>query len=100
MYQNLYFIFYIFGFTSYTAKIVLQLFKEYLGRGYALFMDNYYNSITLTRFLKRQKTGVVGTLNRRRTDCPVNIKNVNDKRTPRGSLLISSVNKVKQIVYK
>lgn len=77
----------VFGFTTATAKIVLELFKDYLGKGYALFMDNYYNSVILSRFLKRHKTDVVGTLNRRRTDCPVDIKNINDKRIPHGSVV-------------
>lgn len=76
----------VFGFTA-TAKIVLELFKDYLGKGYALFMDNYYNTVILSRFLKRHKTDVVGTLNRRRTDCPVDIKNINDKRIPHGSVV-------------
>lgn len=49
----------IYGFTSSTAKIVIKLMGEYLGKG--LFIDNLYNSVRLCRFLKSYKTDVIGT---------------------------------------
>lgn len=69
----------IYGFKSCTEKIVLHLFKSYLHRGFSLFMDNYYNSIELCRFLKTCKTDVVDTISRRRKQIPDAIKAV-DKR--------------------
>lgn len=45
----------VMGFTTSSAKIVLQLIRDYLGKGYTLFMDNYYNSVSLTRSLKRNR---------------------------------------------
>lgn len=31
----------VMGFISASAKIVLNLIREYLGKGYSLYMDNY-----------------------------------------------------------
>lgn len=90
----------IFGFTSATAKIVLEIFKDYLGKGYKLFMDNFYNSVTLCRFLKRQKTDVVGTFNRRRVDCPRDIKTLNEKRVPRGTVVSRHCGDVAVVAWK
>jgi hypothetical protein len=75
------------GFTNATSKIVITLAKEYLNKGHTLFMDNFYNSVRLSRFLKLNKTDVVGTLNRRRLDTPVDIRTLNDKRMPRGTVV-------------
>lgn len=77
----------IFGFTSSTAKIVFRLLGAYLGKGYTLFMDNFYNSVRLCRVLKLKKTDVVGTLNRRRVDTPQCIKTLNEKRMGRGAVV-------------
>ncbi|XP_049882739.1 piggyBac transposable element-derived protein 4-like [Pectinophora gossypiella] len=90
----------VFGFSSSTAKIVLELFKDYLGRGFTLFMDNFYNSIALTRFLKSKKTDVVGTLNRRRVDCPQDIKAINEKRMERGAVVSRHCGDVSVVAWK
>lgn len=51
-------------------------------------MDNFYNSVELTRYLKsRARTDVVGTLNRRRQHTPLAIKNIEDRRLPRGTVV-------------
>ncbi|CAK1595555.1 unnamed protein product [Parnassius mnemosyne] len=67
------------GFRQATAKIVLTLMEGYLDKGHLLAMDNFYNNVKLTRFLKSRKTDVVGTLNRCRVDNPPAIKNLNDR---------------------
>lgn len=71
----------VHGFTGVTSKIVIQLMNEYFHKGHCLVMDNYYNSVSLTRFLKEQcRTDVLGTLNRRRKDTPPDIKVLNERR--------------------
>lgn len=49
-------------------------------------MDFLYNYALLTRFLKTQKTDVVGTLDKRRMDCPSEIKSLNDKTHAEGNV--------------
>ena len=36
--------------------------SEFLNKGYHLFTDNWYNSVSLTEFLSQKKTYVTGTL--------------------------------------
>lgn len=36
-----------------TGAIVLKLMKLYLNKGYYLFMDNFYNSVSLTEYLSK-----------------------------------------------
>lgn len=43
-----------------------------------LVMDNWYNQLPLTRYLKTRKTDIIGTLNRRRRHVPDLIKNLNE----------------------
>ncbi|XP_034833591.1 piggyBac transposable element-derived protein 4-like [Maniola hyperantus] len=90
----------IFGFTSATAKVVLNLFKDYFGKGYTLFMDNFYNSVRLSRFLKTKKTDVVGTLNRRKVDTPDDIRRLNDKRVNRGAIVSRHCGDVSVVSWK
>lgn len=75
------------GFTSSSAKIAIKLMEQYLYKGYCLFMDNFYNSVPLTRFFKRNKTDIVGTLNRRRYQTPSDIKLLNERQVPRGQVI-------------
>lgn len=75
------------GFKSSTAKIVLQLMRGLFDKGYTLFMDNFYNNLSLTRYLKSRNTDVVGTLNRRRKNVPHVIKDVQEKRMNRGEVI-------------
>lgn len=58
----------VHGFTG-VSKIVLQLMNGYFHKGHCLVMDNFYNSVSLIRFLNEQcRTDVLGTLNQRRKD--------------------------------
>ncbi|XP_045784938.1 piggyBac transposable element-derived protein 4-like [Maniola jurtina] len=90
----------VLGFTSATAKIVINLMQGFLGKGYTLFMDNFYNSVKLCRFLKLHKTDVVGTLNRRRTDTPQAIKDVNERHMARGELVSRHCGDVTVLAWK
>lgn len=53
-----------------STKVVVQLMRPLLNKGYRLFMDNRYNSPLLARFLKRNRTDCVGTLRPTRRDVP------------------------------
>ena len=45
-----------------TSELVMQLVNPLLGKGYTLWMDNYYNSPLLVAVLKKHRTDCVGTL--------------------------------------
>jgi hypothetical protein len=47
--------------TNKTAAIVVKLTENLLGRGHTVWMDNFYNSPELARFLKSKKKQTVGT---------------------------------------
>ncbi|XP_050064919.1 piggyBac transposable element-derived protein 4-like [Aphis gossypii] len=47
---------------SKTDSLVLRLMDPYLCKGHSLFMDNYYNSTTLSELLLKKKTHTTGTL--------------------------------------
>lgn len=53
---------------SKTQNLVLRLMQPYLMKGHTLFMDNYYNSVDLSKKLLYYQTHSVGTLrsNRKR----------------------------------
>lgn len=90
----------IHGFTNVTSKVVLKLIEGYLQKGHCLYMDNYYNSVSLTRFLKSKRTDVVGTLNRRRVDVPSKIKNLDDRRMQRGEIVATHCGDVTVLSWK
>ncbi|CAG4979172.1 unnamed protein product [Parnassius apollo] len=72
------------GFNDKTAKVVLQLMEGYLDTGHVLVMDNWYNQLLLTRYLKSRCTDVLGTISRRRKGIPHAIKDLNPKQLERG----------------
>lgn len=53
-----------------STATVLSLVRPLLNKGYTLFMDNWFNSPLLTRFLKKNKTDVVGSLRPNRQHLP------------------------------
>lgn len=69
----------IHGFSAPTEKVVLKLMEGFLDVGHCLVMDNWYNQLPLTRYLKLRATDLIGTLNRRRQHVPAVIKNANDQ---------------------
>ncbi|XP_063635050.1 piggyBac transposable element-derived protein 4-like [Cydia splendana] len=53
-----------------TEKIVMRLMDPYLLKGHHLYMDNYYNSVTLSQKLLDLETHTTGTLRSNRKDNP------------------------------
>jgi len=66
--------------TSFTFGIVDKLMSPYLGKGHTLYMDNYYNSIPLTKYLLDNKTNVVSTLRKNQKENPKEIMAANLKK--------------------
>lgn len=88
------------GFTGASAKTVLKLMTGYLDKGYTLFIDNFYNSVPLARYLKSRHTDVVGTLNRRRIATPADIRNVTESSVLRGAAISRHCGDVSVISWK
>ncbi|RVE41088.1 hypothetical protein evm_014261, partial [Chilo suppressalis] len=63
-----------------STTIVKKLMAPLLNKGYRLFLDNWYNSPLLARFLKLNGTDCVGTLRPNRRDVPVLIREAPLKR--------------------
>ena len=61
--------------TSTLRDIVFNLLGRHLGKGYQVFMDNYYNSVSLAEELYENKTHVSGTLRLPR-GAPNSLKNM------------------------
>lgn len=55
---------------SHTTNVVLHLLEDYLDKGYTVYMDNFYNSVALTKLLTTRKTYVCGTLRSNRKGNP------------------------------
>jgi hypothetical protein len=55
--------------TNKTAAIVFKLVEPLLGHGHTLWMDSFYISPELARFLKLKKTDCVSTLHVNRKKC-------------------------------
>ncbi|KAI5634269.1 transposase IS4 domain-containing protein [Phthorimaea operculella] len=53
-----------------STATVIKLIHPLLNKGYTLFMDNWFNSPLLARFLKKNKTDVVGSLRSIRQHVP------------------------------
>lgn len=60
------------GLTS--SRIVLTLARDLLGKGYTIYMDNWYSSPSLFRHLKRNLTDALGTVRLNRKNMPVQLK--------------------------
>lgn len=59
--------------TSKTAKIVLKLMQPYLDKGHHLYMDNFYNSVSLSTHLLSRQTHTTGTLRSDRKENPKSV---------------------------
>ncbi|XP_067136002.1 piggyBac transposable element-derived protein 4-like [Centruroides vittatus] len=55
---------------GHTNDVVLHLLEDYLDKGYTVYMDNFYNSVALTKLLTTRKTYVCGTLQNNRKGNP------------------------------
>lgn len=59
--------------SQHTDKVVLALLAGKLDAGHSIFMDNYYNSVQLTKKLLQRNTYVTGTLRANRKGNPAEI---------------------------
>lgn len=57
-----------------SVSTVLNLIRPVLNRGHVLFMDNFFNSPSLARYLKRNGTDCVGTLRSNRKHVPLALR--------------------------
>ncbi|KAG8239438.1 hypothetical protein J437_LFUL017431 [Ladona fulva] len=64
------------GGVNHAEKVVKHLMGKKLNKGHSLFMDNFYNSISVAKFLLENKTYVTGTLraNRKGNPCEITSK--------------------------
>jgi len=67
-----------------TAAIVLKLMQPYLQKGYHVFTDNFYNSVSLTEFIFSKGTYLTGTL---RKDRKRNPKKVISTKLKKGEMI-------------
>lgn len=58
------------GGLSKIETLVTSLLEPYLDRGHHIFMDNFYNSVGLSKKLLRRKTHTTGTLRANRRNNP------------------------------
>lgn len=61
-------------------RLVLKLMYPYLGKGHSLYMDNYYNRVTISNVLLNKQTHVTGTLRNNRKGNPKEVVNNNLKK--------------------
>ncbi|XP_062397738.1 piggyBac transposable element-derived protein 4-like isoform X2 [Sardina pilchardus] len=59
------------GEASTLPDVVFALLDRLPGQGYTLFMDNFYNSVTLCELLLGAQTNVCGTLRKNRGEPPI-----------------------------
>lgn len=64
----------IVGGKGHTEKVVMHLLKEKLGKGHAVYMDNFYTSYSLSSRLLANKTYSTGTLRQDRKLVPNEVK--------------------------
>jgi len=53
-----------------SQSVVMKLAKPILGKGYILFLDNWYSSSKLFQILNENNTNVVGTVRKNRKNMP------------------------------
>lgn len=56
-----------------TGAVVVLLMENYLGKGYSLYTDNFYNSVKLTEFMSSHSTYITGTLRADRRGNPAEV---------------------------
>lgn len=55
---------------GHASNVVLHLMESYLDKGYVVFTDNFYNSVSLTHMMTSRKTYICGTLRANRKKNP------------------------------
>lgn len=66
------------------GAIAMKLMKDFLGKGYSLYADNFYNSVALIKQMGINKTYMCGTL---RADCQGNPKELVKAKLKKGEML-------------
>ena len=74
-----------------TGSIVLHLMEPYLNKGYHLFTDNWYNSVSLAEYMSKRNTYITGTL---RGDRKRNPSQVVGKKLRKGEMVFMSLGDV------
>ncbi|XP_018578618.1 piggyBac transposable element-derived protein 4, partial [Anoplophora glabripennis] len=67
------------GGKGHAANVVLRLMTNYCDKGHSLYMDNYYNSVTLARQLLDKNTYCTGTLRAGRKETPHDVSKAKPK---------------------
>ena len=67
-----------------SGAVVISLCKDLLNMGYKIYVDNWYTSENLLKFLYEQGTCVVGTVKRNRLKVPATFK---DEKLERGNYI-------------
>ena len=80
-----------------TGAIVLHLMSSYFDKGYHLFADNWYNSVSLTEYMSRRKTYITGPL---RGDRKQNPKEVINKNLRKGDMVFQSLRDISVTKWK
>lgn len=83
-----------------TAKVVYDLAKPLLNLGHTLVIDNNYNCPLLARFLKREKTDVLGTLRVNREFVPDSIKSLAKSDLRVGEVAYSNANDMTVLLWR
>ena len=77
------------GELGHSANVVISLVKKYFKNGHSLFMDSYYNSISLCKELLLRKNYVTGTLRQNRKGNP---PEVTSKKLKKGEITLKYSN--------
>lgn len=64
---------------GYAYSVVHTLLKDYLGKGHAVYLDNYYTSIPLAKSLYKRGTEITGTLHLNKVGIPEPLKKWNSE---------------------
>lgn len=88
------------GFENCMAKVVLELMDGFLDVGHTLVMDNWYNQLPLTRYLKQRRTDVIGTLNRHRAHIPDDIRSLTQRLLQHGEQVARHCGDISLIAWK
>ena len=59
-----------------TGRISLTVMQQYLNKGHHLFIDNYYTSLPLAKFMLQNGTYLTGTIRENRKNFPAELKDV------------------------
>lgn len=87
----------IYNHLPITSRIVFTLVHPLLGKGYCLYTDNFYTSVTMADLLNQQQTDIVGTVRLNRKDLP---KYVKETKLKKGETVSAYRNKVIVLKWK